>query len=71
MISLTIEGLKEGEKYEDVGAGDRMTHIPDETRVMCAATLSSTMLFVDGGLLHTKCMEKSSINVNKEQSKFL
>jgi len=32
MISLTIEGLKEGKKYEDVGAGDRMTHIHPELK---------------------------------------
>ena len=32
MISLTIEGLKEGEKYEDVGAGDCMTHIRPELK---------------------------------------
>ena len=32
MISLTIEGLKEGKKYENVGAGDRMIHICPELK---------------------------------------
>jgi len=73
MILLTIEGLKEGdlEKYEEVGAGDCMTHIHPELKqgvsyVQLRHSFLQPCFFIDRGRPHTKCMGKASINENEE-----